>query len=56
MYLGLERRKGDTLAVNADVAIFLVFGNETVSEDLAVPDARHVKEIPVLDCEHHLHG
>jgi len=55
MYFCLERCERNTLAVYTNEAVFLVLGNDTVSENLAVPDSGVVKQLVGLDGKHHLH-
>jgi hypothetical protein len=56
VHLCLERRKRHTLSINGNIAIVLVFRDDAVAENLAVPYARHVEEVAVLDSKQHLHG
>lgn len=54
--LSLEGLERNAFAVYADVPVFLIPGNDTVSKDFAVPDSRHFEEFAAFDGEHHLHG
>lgn len=53
MDFGLERLKRNAFTIYADIPVTRTFGNDSITEDLAVPDARHVKEFEVLDSEQH---
>lgn len=57
MHLGLKRLERDSFAVDTDVAITLLFRNDSVAEDFAVPDERQLEEFAWgVDCEHHVDG
>lgn len=56
MYFCLEWCERNTFAVYTYEAVFLVFGNDAVAKDLAVPDSRVVKQLVGLESKHHLHG
>ena len=48
---GLER---NTFSIYADIPVTSTFRDDSITEDLAVPDAGDIKEFAVLDREHHL--
>lgn len=49
----LEWLERNPLSIYADVTVSGTFRNNSVTEDLAVPDAGHVKKLEVFDSEHH---
>src|SRR6266536_52963 len=55
MYFCLEWLERNPFAVYTDVTVFLIFGYDAISENLAVPDSWHIKELAVLHSEHHLY-
>src|SRR6266498_2398836 len=55
MYFGLEGLERNPFTVYTDVTVFLILGYDAISENLAIPDSRHVEELAVLYSEHHLH-
>jgi hypothetical protein len=55
VYLGLEWLERNTLPIYADIPIFLVFGDDAVSENLAVRNQWHTKELALLNGEQHLY-
>lgn len=55
MYFCLEWCERNSFAVYTNEAVFLVLGDDAVSENFAVPDSRVIKQLIGLDCKHHLH-
>jgi hypothetical protein len=56
MNLGLKRRKRNSLAINANITIRLVLGNDAVAENLAIAHKRLVEEMAAFDGEHEVEG
>lgn len=56
MHLSLKRRKGDSLPIDTDIAIWLILGDNPVAQHLPVRDARVAEELVGFDGEHHLDG